>query len=144
MSLETVKIYLSGGMGAVSWEEQTKWRHQIKNAIKFGDYEYEKKPIFFDPTFFYNFEEEKHRNEKEIMNFDLNALRKSDLVIVYFNDPKSIGTAMELMLARELHIPVVGICKENIKIHPWLEESVDRMCLDIREAVEYTTEFYLN
>jgi hypothetical protein len=38
--LETVKIYLSGAMGSVSFEEQSKWRRQIIESIKFGDYNY--------------------------------------------------------------------------------------------------------
>lgn len=142
--METVKIYLSGGMGSLDFEEQSKWRNTIKDAITFGDYDYEKKPIFFNPVNYYNFEETRQKSEKEVMNFDLNALRKSDLVIVNFNDPKSIGTAMELMLARELHIPIVGINKDGIELHPWLEESCDRICDSLKECVDYVVEFHLN
>lgn len=142
--METVKIYLSGGMGNLSFEEQSKWRKQIIDAIKFGDYDYEKKPIFFNPVDYYNFEEVRHKSEKEIMEFDLNALRKSDLVIVNFNDPKSIGTAMELMLAKERNIPIIGYNPNDEALHPWLTECVTRMCDNIREIVEHTVEFYLN
>lgn len=142
--MEICRIYLSGGMGDLSFEEQTKWRSMVKNAISYENRDYEKKPVFFDPTCYYNFEEVKQKSEKEVMNFDLNALRKSDLVIVNFNDPKSIGTAMELMLARELHIPIVGINKDNIELHPWLEESCDRICDSVRECVDYVMEFHLN
>lgn len=141
--METVKIYLSGGMSNVSWEEQTKWRKQIQDAIKFGDYDYSKKPIYFDPTQYYNFEEELHKSEREAMEFDLNALRKSDLVVVNFNEPKSIGTAMELMLAKELRIPVIGLNKEQKEIHPWLLECCTRMCNDMRELVSHIVDFYL-
>lgn len=142
--MEIVKIYLSGGMGSLDFEEQSKWRNAIKDAITFGDYDYEKKPVFFNPVNYYNFEETRQKSEKEVMNFDLNALRKSDLVIVNFNDPKSIGTAMELMLARELHIPIVGINKDGIELHPWLEESCDRICDSLKECVDYVVEFHLN
>lgn len=142
--METVKIYLSGGMGNLSFEEQSKWRSQIMNAIKFGDYDYEKKPLFFDPTQYYNFEEERHKSEREVMEFDLHNLRNSDLVIVNFNDPNSIGTAMELILAYEMKIPIIGLNKEQKNIHPWLECCCTRMCESLREAVEYVIEFYLN
>lgn len=142
--METVKIYLSGGMGSLSFEEQSKWRNQIINAIKYGDYDYEKKPIFFNPVDYYNFEEERQRTEREVMEFDLNALRNSDLVIVNFNDPKSLGTCAELAIAYEKKIPVVGINKDNKELHPWLTEFTTRMCLDLREAVGYTVEFFLN
>ncbi len=143
-NVETVKIYLSGGMGNLSFEEQNKWRMQVTQAIKYGDYHCEKKPIFFNPVDYYNFEEVRHRSEREVMEFDLNALRNSDLVIVNFNDPTSLGTCAELAIAYEMKIPVIGINKGNQEIHPWLTEFVGRMCEDIREAVEYTVDFYLN
>lgn len=142
--METVRIYLSGGMGNLSFEEQTMWRKQIIDAIKFGDYNYEKKPIFFNPVDYYNFEETRHKSEREIMQFDLNGLRNSDLVIVNFNDPKSIGTAAELAIAYDMKIPIIGINKDNQELHPWLIEFTSRMCEDIREAVGHTVEFYLN
>lgn len=142
--MEKVRIYLSGGMGSLSFEEQSKWRSQVINAIKYGDKDLEKKPVFFNPVDYYNFEEERHRSEREVMEFDLNALRNSDLVIVNFNDPKSIGTCSELAIAKELHIPIIGINKDNKELHPWLIEFTTRMCESIREAVDYTVEFFLN
>lgn len=141
--METVKIYLSGGMGSLSFEEQSKWRKQTIDAITYN-YECEKRPLFFNPVNYYNFEEVRHRSEREIMEFDLNALRNSDLIIVNFNDPKSIGTAMELMLAKERNIPIIGFGVDGQIIHPWLLECCTRVCENLREAVEYTVEFYLN
>ena len=134
--METVKIYLSGGMGALSFEEQSKWRQQIQDAIKFN-YECEKKPVFFNPVDYYTFEEKRHKTEREIVEFDLYNLRNSDLVIVNFNDPKSIGTAAELAIAYDMHIPVIGINKDKQELHPWLIEFTTRMCEDIRETVEH-------
>lgn len=138
-----MKIYLSGAMGSLSFEEQSKWRKQIIDAIKFN-YDCEKKPIFFNPVDYYNFEEVKYKTQREIMNFDLNALRNSNLVIVNFNDPSSLGTCAELAIAYDMKIPIVGINKDNKELHPWLECFCDRMCENIKEAVEYVAEFYLN
>ena len=142
--MEVCRIYLSGAMGSVSMEEQSRWRRQIINAIKFGDYHCEKKPVFFNPVDHYNFEEKRHKSEKEIVEFDLNAVRNSDLIIVNFNDPKSIGTCAELAIAYDRHIPIIGINKSGLELHPWLKEFTMRMCDDIREAVEYTVNFFLN
>ena len=142
--MESVRIYLSGGMGDLSWEEQSKWRKQVQDAIKYGDKDCSKKPIFFNPINYYNFEEVRHRSEREIMEFDLNALRNSDLVIVNFNDPKSLGTCSELAIAYERKIPVIGINKDNAELHPWLVEFTTRMCESVREAVDYIVDFYLN
>ena len=141
--MEKVKIYLSGGMGALSYEEQSKWRLQIIHAIKYNN-ECEKKPIFFNPVDYYNFEEKPQKSEREVFEFDLNALRHSDLVIVNFNDPKSIGTAQELILAKEYRIPVIAYGVNGQAIHPWLLECCTRVCDDIREVVSHVVEYYLN
>lgn len=141
--MEQVKIYLSGGMTGLSVDKQKRWRKQVSDAIKYGDYNYEKKPILFDPTDYYMPNSSEHKSEKEAMEFDLNALRKSDLVIVNFNAPNSIGTAMELMLAKELHIPVIGVNKDGYKLHSWLVECTTRMCDDMRELINHVVEFYL-
>ena len=142
--METIKIYLSGAMSSLDFEEQSKWRQQVINAIKYGDYDYEKKPVFFNPVDYYNFEVERQRTEREVMEFDLNGLRNSDLVIVNFNDPKSLGTCAELAIAYEKKIPIVGINKDNKELHPWLIEFTTRMCENLREAVDYIVEFFLN
>lgn len=141
--METVKIYLSGGMGNLSLEEQSKWRQQVIDAIKFN-YECSKKPIYFNPVDYYNFEEVRYKTQREVMEFDLNALRNSDLIIVNFNDPESLGTCSELAIAYDMKIPIVGINKDNKVLHPWLIEFTSRMCENIEEAVEYVVDFYLN
>lgn len=78
------------------------------------------------------------------MNYDLYKLRNSDLMVVNFNSPESIGTAMEIMLAREMRIPIIGLNKDDKFIHPWLSCSVDRMCDSMKELVEHIVKFYLN
>lgn len=141
--METIKIYLSGGMGALSYEEQSKWRQQVMDAIKYN-YECEKKALFFNPVNYYNFEEVRYKTQREVMNFDLNGLRHSDLVIANFNDPSSLGTCAELAIAYDMKIPIVGINKDKNELHPWLECFCDRMCESIKEAVEYVVDFHLN
>ena len=141
--METVKIYLSGSMAGVSFEEQSKWRQNVMDAIN-HQFEHEKKAIFFNPVNFYNFKEKQQKSEKEVMEFDLYNLRSSDLVIVNFNNIWSIGTAMELMLAKEMHIPVIGWNSSGEELHPWLAECTTRLCDNLRETVEHVVEFYLN
>lgn len=142
--MESLKIYLSGGMSDLTLEQQLKWRKQVENAVFYGDYDYKKKPIFFNPVNFYNFEEVRYKSEKEVMEYDLYNLRNSDLVIVNFNDPKSIGTACELILAKEYHIPVIGLNKDGVVLHSWLSECCTRICDNMSELVEHVVEFYLN
>ncbi len=142
--MESVKIYLSGAMTGLSLDEQNKWRKQIMNDIKFGDYDYEKKPIFFNPVEYYNFENKLHKSEREIMEFDLYNLRNSNLVVVNFNEEKSLGTAMELILAKEYRIPIIAFGTNKKEVHPWLLECCTRVCDSLREVVEHVVEFYLN
>ena len=143
--MENYRIYLSGGMSGLSLEEQKSWRDRVINAIKYGEYEINKSLIFFNPPDYYSpcDEEPQYKTEKEVMEFDLNQLRKSDLVIVNFNVPHSIGTAMEIMLAKELNVPIIGLNKDGYKLHPWLVECTTRMCDTMREMVDYVANFYL-
>jgi len=136
-------IYLAGAMSGMSFEEQTKWRQKVKDAILYGGYGYNFKPIFVDPTQYYNFEEVSHKSEKEVMNFDLYKVRTSDLIVVNFNDPSSLGAAIEIAVAHEYRIPVIGLNQNNVSLHPWLECMCDRICSDMRELVSHIVEFYL-
>lgn len=136
VDMETVKIYFTG-------DEQSKWREQVINSINYN-YDCEKKAVFFNPMNYYIFEDARHRTEREIVEFNLNVLRSSNLVIVNFDDISSPSTCAELAIAYEKRIPIVGINKDNKELHPWLVEFVSRICDNLREAVEYVVNFYLN
>ena len=141
--MEIVKIYMAGGMSGISLEEQKKWRNQIRNEITYNC-DTKKSPSFISPPDYYSPSTNKHKSEREVREFELSHVRKSDLIIVNYNQPQSIGTAMELAIAKEYHIPVIGINQEGYKLHPWLIECTTRMCDDIREAVDHVVNFYLN
>lgn len=146
MPMSVFRIYLSGGMTGLSYEEQIKWRNQIISAIRLEsvDCNYIENPVFFSPPEYYSPDTNFHKSEKEAMEYELNWLRKSDLVIVNFNTPNSIGTAMELAIAKENKIPVVGVNIDNKELHSWLIECTTRMCESLREAVDYIKKYYLS
>lgn len=133
------KIYLAGGMSNVSYDEQMEWRENIQDELEQAHYDVE----VINPVCYYNFENDFYKSEREVFEFDTYHLRTSDVVIVNFNEPKSIGTAMELMLAKETRIPVIGINENNQRLHPWLLECVTRMCDNIYDAVEYVKVYFL-
>lgn len=143
--MENIRIYLSGGMTGVKISEQIGWRNRFKDAIniQYKD-EIKKKPIIFSPPDYYTPIADYHKSEKEVMEFELAQLRKSDVVVVNFNKPDSIGTAMELMLAKENKIPVIGLCSDTKILHPWLIECCTRVCNNFRELVEHIVNYYLN
>lgn len=143
--MRKIKIYLSGAMGGLSVEEQMIWRTKIRNMIRndgFGN-----RVIFHSPPEYFpwteKIEDSERKSEKEVMEYDLYQVRTSDLIIVNFNKPDSIGTAMELMLAKELHIPIIGLNEDNLPLHSWLVECCNRMCSTKKELVDYVERFYL-
>ena len=142
LNMKVVNIYLSGGMSGLSFGEQIGWRYKIIDSVKKDD-AITVKPIFFNPPYYYTPLHKYHKTEKEVMEFDLYNLRKSDVVIVNFNAPNSIGTAMELMLAKEYNIPIIGININQTELHPWLLECCGRMCESVDEAIEYVKNYYL-
>lgn len=141
-----MQIYLSGGMSGLTYLDQVKWRYKITELIyhKTQKYDITPEPMFFIPPEYYNPQDNLHKTEREVMEFDLHRLRKSDLVIVNFNVPNSIGTAMELMLARELRIPIVGLLEdENVNLHPWLVECCGRIFSNLEKLSDYVVQYYL-
>lgn len=131
------QIYLAGGMSNLTWEEQNEWREYIKKKLNYKNLD------IINPTDFYNYEKKRHITEREVMEFDLHKVRTSDLIIVNFNNPNSIGTAMELMLAKELKIPVVGLIEHKYNVNSWLKECCNRIFFSRKDLIKYVKEFYL-
>lgn len=135
------RIYLSGAMAGVSYEEQSAWRSQIINLIHLKT----SRISFFNPLNYFTYEEPVHKTEKQIMNFELNAIRNSDLVIVNFNEHKSVGTTCELAIAYEHRIPIIGLNNNNVyKLHPWHIEMCDVIFDNAVELTDYVYYYYLS
>ena len=100
-----------------------------------------------NPNDYYSFYDNapRYSTMREVMEFDLNKVRNSDLIIVNFNDLKSLGTMAELAIAYEHRIPVLGLCTEESysMLHPWQKEMSNRIFGDIDELIEYVIEYYV-
>ena len=139
-------LYLSGGMSGLTVEESNGWRIKVKQDlfafILNGTIK------VFNPMDSY-IHNEYRMNEKEAMRYDLNILRKSSYMLVYFNDANSLGTAMEIAIAHELKIPIIGVFddKENCKaldtLHPWVYNMCDVVLDSLDDAVNYIKKNYL-
>lgn len=140
-------FYLCGGMGLYGkehFEEANIWRVNIKNQIEEIS---AGKVKCCNPNDHFNFLSNKdYKTQREIMNYDLFKVRNSDLVIVNFNDPKSIGSACEMAIAFEHKIPIIGLCEngEEDNLHPWLIEFCERIFDDREELVFYLIQHYIN
>lgn len=121
----------------MDFHDSNAWRQQIQN-----DFQYDSVQVI-NPNDFFNFQHKDYESEREVRNFDLNMLRNSNLVIVNFNKPDSIGTAQELAIAHELHIPVLGLNDNRSEIHPWLKECCDRIFDSMNELIEYVNFYYV-
>ncbi len=140
-------IYLCGGMGRFGkerFEEGNKWRVDIKNQIENIS---NKKAICCNPNDHFNFlNDTNYESQKEIMEFDLYKVRSSDLLIVNFNDPNSIGSVCEMAIAYDRKIHIIGLCENGEKesLHPWLKEFCNRIFTDREELILYVIQHYIN
>lgn len=138
--MKTYSVYLAGGMSDLSWEEQTIWRELAEDILNRHD-GYKYKLEIINPTNFYNLKNRGYDTELEVMKYDLRLVKSSNLILVNYNNPKSIATAQELAMAYDRDIPIIGITTEEL--HPWLYCMTDKMFDSVEKAVKYIIEFYL-
>lgn len=149
--MEPLKIYTAGAMEIYGNSNiASKWRKDVeKYFVNKGH-----NTIIINPTNYYNFNKNLHKNEREVFTFDLYNVKKSNVIIVNLNDiRKSVGSCMECYAAYENNIPVIGFIdteqteEELIKIiHPWIycccnrietgEDSLWKVC-------DYIENYYL-
>lgn len=140
--MDRVRFYLAGGMGGLTIKEQMCWRNEIKDMI-ISNIKSDKSTYFFLPPYYYQPDGDYHKSELEALRFDLDRLRNSNVVIVNFNVPLSIGTAYEIAVAHEHRIPIIGLIESNENIHPWLFISCTRICKTKKELVDHIINYYL-
>lgn len=137
----TKYIYLSGGMSTLSLDEQLAWRIKFQHLA--DNFVSEHHIECFIPPHYYNYVDKTPESEREAFEYDLYRLRNSDVVVVNFNVPKSIGTAYEIAIAREHRIPIIGINTEKAELHPWLLESCLKVFSTIESAAKYVEEYLI-
>ena len=146
--METLNIYLAGGMqkfGKKDFNESNYWRVHIEQELMKLDCG--RQTRICNPNDYYSFYDNapRYSTMREVMEFDLNKVRNSDLIIVNFNDLKSLGTMAELAIAYEHRIPVLGLCTEESysMLHPCQKEMSNRIFGDIDEMLDYVEDYYL-
>ena len=113
--MKEYQIYLCGGMGKFGKDEFDKgnsWRvyceKELRDFVK--NWRTNCTVKVHNPNDYYNFLQNPplYDNQREVMEFDLNLVRHSDLIIINFNDMYSLGSACEMAIAYEKRIPVMG------------------------------------
>ena len=148
--MKEYKIYLAGGMGKFGKNEFDKgnsWRvycgKELRDFVK--NWRTNCTVKVHNPNDYYNFLQNPplYDNQREVMEFDLNLVRHSDLIIINFNDVYSLGSMAELAIAYEKRIPVIGLNIDRQVLHPWQECMCNRIFNDIDELLDYVEDFYL-
>ncbi len=129
--------------GKDDFDEGNYWRIYCKTILEEIQCDYKLKVI--NPNDYFNFKEEPHtyQSQREIMEFDLYKVRNADLIIVNFNDMKSLGTMSEIAIAYEKRIPVIGLDVDKQELHPWQIEMTNRIFNNMDEMLEYVKSIYL-
>ena len=130
-----MQCYLGGAMSGLTFNEMNEWRVEAKEQLE------DRHIKAINPVVYYNFEMNPDEfTNHECISFDLTAVKHSDVILVNL-EHNSIGTAIELFQAHELHIPIVGFNYNN-DTHPWIKELVDVFCNNLNEAISYITTYY--
>ena len=134
------KIYLAGAMSHLTKEQRNAWRVKIVKEFFY----YNEKIKVINPCKYYDMDMDANSyTEKEVKKFDLYQVRTSNIIIVNITHPNSIGTAMELQVASDLHIPIIAFGTPSVPTHPWILETIDKFCADIEDVINYVTQYYL-
>lgn len=126
------RIYLAGAMEA---HKDTNYAIHWRDAVKEFMDRYTEDVEIISPTDFYAYGSNLHKHEREIFNFDLNLVRKSDIIFADLHKIRlSVGTIMELKEAVTYGIPVIAFLDEEIPddemiqyVHPWVYCCCDRI-----------------
>lgn len=144
---DKLTIYLAGRMSGLSKDDYNGWREKLSDELLACADALAARVQVINPADYFDFNDMDRHLEKEVMQFDLNMVRQSDIVIANVDGiSKSVGTAIELYEANRLNIPVIAYteCEEvNDNIHPWIEECLSTVQMCTNEIVDYVQNFYM-
>lgn len=134
-------IYLAGAIAGLNPNQYRGWRDEVAHNIEMAT-----KRVWhcFDPC--------EHLNEfgevitpEESLAYDLDHLRHSRLMIASFEfTDKSTGTLIELGVAHENKIPIVGYNPDGFDLHPWVKTICQHVCSSMEGLYQYLCDHYLN
>lgn len=133
-----IKVYLAG---ACKYEEDggRGWRKQFGCDSRIKAYGIE----CFNPTKYFNYEEQKHKTQKQVKEYYFSQMKNCDVVVVNLNNSAtSTGTAQEVQFAVDNGIPVIGFGHENMA--EWVAEVDCQVVFDtMNEVIEYLWNYYV-
>mgnify|MGYP003286534801 FL=1 len=146
MRNNALTIYLAGKMQGLTYEEMTKWRNMFRDNLEDCSDATNSKINVISPCDYFNFEEKRQQNEKEVMNFDISLVRSSDIVIVNTTElNSSVGSVIEIYEAYKNDIPVIAYDEKGWYriLHPWIKCCITRTDSCVKDICEYIKDFYM-
>lgn len=141
--MNNFQIYLAGGMNNLTMKEQNEWRNEIKNKLEKYECDYKVKCI--NPVDYYNtYDSTTYDSDLEVMQFDLYKVKKSDLIIMNFNDMKSLGSMAELAIAWDRGIPVIGLNESDQQLYQWQYCMCSKIFNNKENMLQYIKNYYLD
>lgn len=129
------KVYLSGPIAGLTFNEATIWRHfvtaELEDWVEILDPMRGCVPVEDGDTAMamsVSFVDEALSTDRGIMTRDYNDTKNSDLIFINLLGAKkaSVGTAMELAWAYDMQIPVIVVMETegNPHEHPMMREAM--------------------
>lgn len=125
------KVYLAGPINGCSDDEATTWREWFKG---FNVGWARETFVFVDPMK-RDYRGKEAENYQEIVDLDKRDIRGVDVVVVMYVKP-SVGTAMEVLYAWNLGIPVIVIDESGKPLSPWLKYHASAVVTSKEEAAK--------
>lgn len=132
--------------GVDRFEEGDGWRKEVDSKLfRMADLVgAPKRPACVNPNNHFSFlDNTTYTSQREIKEFDLHKATHSDLIIVNFLVPDSIGTSKEIAICHDKGIPVIGLNEQKLELHPWDIDDCNRIFDDMDEMLEYVVKHYL-
>jgi len=123
-------IYLCGPIMGEIQGEASRWREKAKDMLN-------QQFDFLDPMR-RDFKDQEVDSANEIVEFDLQDIRDSDIILVNYCKP-SIGTAMEVFYAsHDQRKFVVGFSQFKFAdCNPWMVKFCTKILPSLEESIEY-------
>lgn len=136
------KIFLSGGITGLNLSEQNDWRDTFITFLDEIGVGYKIKA--FNPVAHIEELAPDRMNDRQGMDYNLWNLRNSDLVVMNFNNPFSIGTACEMGIAYENRIPILGLNLNKLDLHTWQKTMCSKIFTEWEWFIDYFVKHYVN
>ena len=140
-------IYLAGAMSGLTIEEMNMWRNKVNQNLRRVAAMADVKVNVINPVMYFNFDNNRHQTEMEVMKFDLSKVTSSDIVIVNMDKLNtSIGTCIECYEAWKKGIPVLAFGSDYLwdNLHPWIQNCITRHDVNYIDTVNYINDLYMH